>query len=78
MPTATKLPRSQVMATLRAPSRSMSGPPSTLHSTSGNISAKATRPVWVAEPVVVSTNHGIATIEIRVPVREIASAVSQP
>ena len=56
----------------------MSGPPSTLHSTSGNISAKATRPVWVAEPVVVSTNHGIATIEIRVPVREMASAVSQP
>ena len=38
----------------------------------------ATRPVWVALPVVVSTNHGIAIIETRVPVSEIASAVSQP
>ena len=66
------------MATRRAPSRSMSGPPSTLHSTSGNISAKATSPVWVGDPVVVSTNQGIATIEIRVPVREMASALSQP
>ena len=56
----------------------MIGPPSTLSNTSGASSASATRPVLVALPVVVSTNHGSAIIEIRVPVSEIASAVSQP
>ncbi len=66
------------MLTRRAPTRSMIGPPSTLSSTSGSISASATRPVFVALPVVVSTNHGSAIIETRVPVSEIASAVSQP
>ena len=62
----------------RAPTRSTIGPPSTFISTIGIISANATRPVWVAAPVVVSTNHGIAIIDTRVPVRESASAVSQP
>ena len=39
--------------------------------------ARPGRSAW-ALPVVVSTNHGIAIIETRVPVSEIASAVSQP
>ena len=46
--------------------------------TSGVISAAATRPVWVAEPVVESTNHGIAIIETRVPTKEMPSATSAP
>ena len=62
----------------RAPTRSMIGPPSIVSSTSGNSSASATRPVFVGLPVVVSTSHGTAIIETRVPVSEIASAVSQP
>ncbi len=70
--------RSQVIATRRAPSRSMTGPPSTLNSTSGSISASATRPVREALPVSDSTYSGIAIIDTRVPVRETASAVSQP
>ena len=56
----------------------MTGPPSAFSSTSGASSAKATSPVCVALPVVVSTNQGRAIIETRVPVREIASDVSQP
>ncbi len=56
----------------------MTGPPSTLNSTSGSISARAARPVFVGLPVDSSTNSGIATIETRVPVIEMASAVSQP
>ena len=52
----------------------MSGPPEHLSSTSGAISANATRPVLVGEPVVVRTSHGIAIIETRVPVSEIATA----
>ena len=66
------------MLTRRAPTRSMTGPLSTLSTTSGSISASATSPVWVALPVVVSTNHGSATIDTRVPVSEKASAVSSP
>ncbi len=66
------------MATRRAPARSMTGPPSTLNTTSGSISASATRPVLVALPVCSSTNSGIAIIDTRVPVIESASAVSQP
>ena len=62
----------------RAPTLSMIGPPSTLSTTIGSISARATRPVWVALPVVVSTNHGSAIMETRVPMSESASAVSQP
>ena len=53
----------------------MSGPARNWRRTSGAISAKATRPVFVAESVVVSTNHGIAIIDTRVPVTEIAIAV---
>ena len=49
-----------------------------LEETSGVISAAATRPVWVAEPVVESTNHGIAIIETRVPTKEMPSATSAP
>ena len=64
-------PRSQARVTRRGPTRSSSGPPSALKTTSGVISTAATRPVWVAEPVVDSTNHGIAIIETRVPTKEI-------
>jgi hypothetical protein len=77
-PTTSTLARSQPMLIRRGPTRSMIGPPSTLSNTSGASSASATRPVLVALPVVVRTNHGSAIIEIRVPVSEIASAVSQP
>jgi hypothetical protein len=49
-----------------------------LNSTIGVISANATRPVCVGDPVVVSTSHGMAIIETRVPSREMHSAVSQP
>ena len=66
------------MLTRRAPTRSMIGPPSTLRSTSGNISASATRPVLLALPVVVRTNQGSAIIETRVPVIETASETNQP
>ena len=77
-PTASADPRSQTRVTRRGPTRSRSGPPSALKITSGAISAAATRPVWVAEPVVDSTNHGIAIIEIRVPRKEMPSAVRPP
>ena len=50
--------RRSAMLTRRAPTRSMTGPPSTFSSTSGTSSANATSPVCVALPVVVSTNHG--------------------
>ena len=65
--TTTADSRSHTSVTRRGPSRSRSGPPSALKRTSGVISAAATRPVCVAEPVVDRTNHGIAIIEIRVP-----------
>ena len=73
-----RLSRSQPIATRRAPTRSMSGPPSTLSTTSGSSlgerdQAGLRRPI----PVVVSTSHGSAIIETRVPASEIASA-SQP
>ncbi len=64
-----------MIAIRRAPSRSITGPPRTLKITSGSISASAARPVLVALPVVWSTKSGIAIIETRVPVIEIASAV---
>ena len=66
------------MAIRRGPTRSTSGPPKALNSTIGVISANATRPVCVADPVVVSTSHGMAIIETRVPSNEMHSAVSQP
>jgi hypothetical protein len=62
------LSRSHVIATRRAPTRSMSGPAAALTTTRGSISAKATSPVCAADPVVVSTSQGRATIETRVPV----------
>jgi hypothetical protein len=72
------LSTSVVMATRRGPTRSTSGPPTALSSTIGAISAAATRPVFVGDPVVTSTSHGIAIIETRVPRSETASAVNQP
>ncbi len=77
-PTTTSEPQSQVSATRRAPTRSITGPPSTLSRTSGSISATATRPVFSGLPVVVSTKNGSATIDTRVPTSETPSAASQP
>ena len=42
------------------------------------VSAKPTSPVSAGLPVVVRTNHGIATIDIRVPVVETTSAARKP
>ena len=53
----------------------MNGPARNCSTTSGAISANATTPVFVAEPVLVSTNHGIAIIESRVPLTDTACAV---
>jgi len=77
-PTATNEKTSTVIAIRRGPTRSTSGPPKALNSTIGAISANATSPVCVAEPVVVSTSQGIAIIDTRVPSSEMHSAVSQP
>jgi hypothetical protein len=52
-PTTASEAQSQLIATRRAPTRSMIGPPSTLSTTRGNISARATRPVFSGLPVVV-------------------------
>ena len=71
------LNRSAVTATRRAPTRSISGPASALTTTSGSISATPTRPVRAADPVVVSTSHGMAIIDTRVPVSDTASAVEE-
>ena len=54
-PTTTIEPRSHPMLIRRAPTRSMTGPPSTLSSTMGSSSASATRPVFTGEWVVTST-----------------------
>ncbi len=72
------LSTSQVIATRRAPMRSMSGPARAFTTTSGSSSAKATRPVCAADPVVVSTSQGIAIIEMRVPASEMASETRKP
>ncbi len=70
--------RLQVTETRRAPIRSITGPASTFISTSGSVSASATRPVSTALPVESSTSSGSATMLTRVPVRVTSSAVSQP
>jgi hypothetical protein len=62
----------------RGPTRSMTGPPSAMASTSGVNSQTATMPVLAADPVVVSTNHGIAIALIRLPATEIAVVASSP
>src|SRR6185369_6373604 len=51
----------------RSPNRSTSGPASACAITYGAISANATRPVLLAEPVLVSTIHGMASWDIEVP-----------
>jgi hypothetical protein len=56
----------------------MIGPPSTLSTTSGSISATATRPVFSGLPVVVSTKNGSAIMDTRVPISDTPSAPSQP
>ena len=77
-PTTAREPQSQVIATRRAPRRSMIGPPSTFSTTRGSISARATRPVFSGLPVVVRTKNGSAIMETRVPMSEMPSAPSQP
>jgi hypothetical protein len=70
--------RSPVMLTRRGPNRSISGPASACTTTYGPISASTTAPVCSSLPVVVSTNHGSATAENRVPVQATACAPSSP
>ena len=74
--TANALAMSATMLTFRAPTRSMIGPPSAFASTIGASSKATTRPVFVADPVVVSTNQGTAIALILVPATEIALAKS--
>ena len=66
-PTTAVLAVSATTLTRRAPTLSISGPPTAFTSTSGVISAIATRPVLTGEPVVIRTNHGIAMALTRVP-----------
>jgi hypothetical protein len=75
---AVALARSVTQETTRGPTRSTTGPVSALTTTYGVISQKATSPVWVALPVVTSTNQGSAMPEIRVPVSDTAIAASTP
>ena len=72
---AAALSRSQDTELARRPYRSASGVSSVLVSRYGTISAAATSPRSVALPVSVSTNHGIATSEIRLPSVEPMSAL---
>jgi hypothetical protein len=48
-----------------------------LATTYGSISANTTVPVSAGLPVVVSTSHGMATMDSRVPASEQTSATSQ-
>src|SRR3954449_1779752 len=67
MATTAVLPVSASTLMRRAPTRSISGPPMAFTSTNGAISAMATTPVFTGEPVVISTNHGMAIALTRVP-----------
>lgn len=75
---AAALIRSVVHEMVRGPARSTSGPVNAFTTTYGAISQKATTPVWVALPVVTSTNQGSAMAETRVPVNDTAIAASTP
>lgn len=68
--TTNVLARSALTLIRRPPIRSISGPPNALQSTSGVISAKATRPVFIGEPVLTRTNQGIAMALTLVPQSE--------
>ena len=70
--------RSQVIDTRRFPSLSIKGPPKIFMATRGASSKRAINPVLVGLPVVSSTNHGSASIERRVPTKEMALEVNQP
>ncbi len=78
IPIATPALSSEAIATRQAPMRSTHGPPIPISTAYGASSAKAMIPVSAALPVVVSTNHGIASIDIRVPSMEIPLAASSP
>src|SRR5690606_9159493 len=56
--------------------RSVSVPPTKVEITSGASVAAATRPIWLALPVVSHTNHGIARFVIWLPRLERRFAVS--
>jgi hypothetical protein len=75
-PTSTALAASARMLIRRDPMRSMTGPPSAIANTSGVSSHTATMPVLAAEPVVTSTNQGIAMALMRVPAAETAVLAS--
>ena len=68
---------SQSIIVLRAPSRPSTRPPGSPRSASPITSAAATNVVFVAEPVVTSTNQGSASQVIWAPVVETTSAMSR-
>lgn len=72
--TATELARSATTLATRNPRRSTTTPPKNAARTIGRKLKKTARPVSVALPVVVSTNHGIATYATALPASEIVSA----
>ncbi|GMA86369.1 hypothetical protein GCM10025868_16190 [Angustibacter aerolatus] len=71
-PTTRALATSLAMLTRRVPTRSVTGPARAVDSAYGAVSAIATRPVRVAEPVVSSTNSGSATMLSRLPTSDTA------
>ena len=72
--TAPELARSATTLVALNPSRSTTTPPKNAASTIGRKLKNTARPVSAALPVVVSTNHGIATCATALPDKEIASA----
>ena len=67
---------SQASSVVRAPARVASRPLKMPKIPIAAISATTTQLIRVADPVVTSTNHGIATADICVPVVETISAAS--
>ena len=72
--TAPALARSVTTLVVRKPSRSTMTPPKNAAMTIGRKLKNTTRAVSVALPVVVRTNHGIASCATALPGREIESA----
>ena len=75
--TATALVRFARTDVRRGPRLSITGPAMMLATMYGTISTAATSPIRAALPVVTSTSHGIATIEIRLPTADRTSATNR-
>jgi hypothetical protein len=75
--TVKPLARSAMMRVRLYPNLSTKVPPRKPASTTGKTVKKPVIPVWVALPVVWSTNQGIAIAESTLPTNEIALAVSR-